>query len=81
MDTPEFDAEMHTEIAQAIAELERLRSSGDEEGARSYESRLAYLRRIAESNGIDLGVPTDRHEAAQPQPEVAEPRAVLDGDS
>lgn len=81
MDTPEFDAEMHTEIAQAVAELERLRSSGDEEGARSYESRLAYLRQIAESNGVDLSAPTDRHEPAEPQPEVAEPQVVLDGDA
>jgi len=81
VDTPEFDAEMHTEIAQAIAELERLRSSGDEEGARSYESRLAYLRQIAESNGVDLSAPADRHEPAQPQSEAAEPQAVPDGDS
>ena len=81
MDTPQFDAELRSEIAQAFAELERLRGSGDEEGERSYESRLAYLRRIAESNGVDLSDLADHRDGAEPQPEAAEPQDIRDWES
>ncbi len=76
MDTPKFDAELRTEIDQAVAELERLRGSGDEDGERSYESRLAYLRRIAQSNGIDLSDLADHRDGAGQQPEATEPQSV-----
>lgn len=75
MDTPKFDAALRTEIAQAVAELERLRGSGDEDGERSSESRLAYLRRIAESNGVDLKDLADHRDGAGPVPETAEAQA------
>ena len=68
MDTPQFDVELRTEIAQAVAELQRPRGSGGEDGERSYESRLAYLRRIAESNGVDLSDLADHRDGAGPQP-------------
>jgi len=81
VDTPKFDAELRTEIAQAVAELERLRGSGDEDAERSYESRLAYLRRIAESNGVDLSDLADHRDGAGPQLEAAEPQDVQDWES
>jgi len=79
--TPKFDSKLRAEIAQAVAELERLRGSGDEDGERSYESRLAYLRRIAESNGVDLEDLADRRDATGPQPETAEAQDVQDWES
>jgi len=81
VDTPKFDAELRTEIAQALAELERLRGSGDEDGERSYESRLAYLRRIARSNGIDLSDLADHHDGPGPQPEATRPQDVQEWES
>jgi hypothetical protein len=78
VDTPEFDAELRAEIAQAVAALERSRGSGDEDGERSYESRLAYLRQIAENNGTDLSDLADHRDDARPQPEAAGPQDVQD---
>ena len=54
MDMPEFTADLHQEFAAALAELERARGAGDEEGVLAYESRLASLRRIAADNGVAL---------------------------
>ncbi|HEU5425784.1 MAG TPA: hypothetical protein VFU74_02875 [Actinocrinis sp.] len=51
---PEFAADLRGKVVAALAELDRLRSAGDEEGVRSYENRLAYLRRIASINGVDI---------------------------
>ena len=54
MDMPEFAADLRGKVAAALAELDRLRGVGDEEGVRSYENRLAYLRRTASGNGVDI---------------------------
>ncbi|HZP49617.1 hypothetical protein [Actinocrinis sp.] len=81
MDTPKFDTELRTEIAHAVAELNRLRGSGDEDGERSYESRLAYLKRIAESNGVDLSDLVDQRDGAAPQPDAAKPQDIQDWES
>ena len=54
VEMPEFAADLHQEISAAKLALARAREAGDEQGADSYESRLASLRRIAADNGIDL---------------------------
>lgn len=54
MDMPEFAADLRGKVVAALAELDRLRTLGDGEGVRSYENRLAYLRRIASGNGVDI---------------------------
>jgi hypothetical protein len=59
METPEFAAHLRAAFMASCAELERFRHLGDEEGVGSYESRVAYLRRIAAANGIDLPDPPD----------------------
>ena len=54
MDMPEFAADLRGKVAAALAELERARGAGDQEEVRSYENRLAYLRRTASGNGVDI---------------------------
>jgi hypothetical protein len=54
VDMPEFAADLRGKVTAALGELERARGAGDPEGVRSYENRLAYLRRTASGNGVDI---------------------------